>query len=71
MVPIKHFFTPRNSFSDDEWILKHQITAMLLLSFFFGLAVLPFAYARFKEGNYIVAASQLILGSFVTTFDKK
>jgi len=65
MQPVKHFFTPRNSFSDDEWILKHQITAMLLLSFFFGLAVLPFAYVRFKEGNYIVAASQLILGSFL------
>ncbi len=64
-TPIVRFFTPKAAFSPDEWLLCHQITAMLLLSFFFGLAVLPFAYVRFHEGNYIVAASQLLLGTFL------
>jgi len=65
MKRLGHFFTSKAEFATDEWIVKHQITAMLLLSFFFGLAVLPFSYVRFHEGNYIVAASQLFLGSFL------
>lgn len=63
--PIVRFFTPKATFTPDEWLLRQQITAMLLLSFFFGLAVLPFAWVRFHEGNHIVAASQFFLGTFL------
>ena len=38
---------------------------MQVLSFCFGLGVLPFSFVRFSEGNYIVAASQLFLGIFL------
>jgi signal transduction histidine kinase len=52
-------------YEDKDWILKHQIFALLTISLFFGLGVLGFAYIRFKEENFIVAFSQLILGLFM------
>jgi len=57
---LTYFFTPRNSFSQEEWLLKYQIQSMLLFSFFFGIGVFIFSIFRYLEGNYIVAYSQLI-----------
>ena len=65
MKKIKEFFTPVDTFSPEEWIRKEQITAMLTFAFFFGIGVLPFAYVRWNEGNYLVAASQIVLGIFL------
>jgi len=54
-------------FEDKDWLLKHQIFALLTISLFFGLGVLLFAYFRFKEGNIVVAISQLFLGLFMVS----
>jgi signal transduction histidine kinase len=58
------FFTPKSTFSPEEWILKYQIKAMLVFSFFFGIGVFFFSIFRFFEGNYIVALSQFIFSTF-------
>ncbi len=65
MQALRDFFVPLETFTEEEWILKYQISAMLILSFCFGLGVLPFAYVRFSEGNTTVGFSQLLFGSFL------
>lgn len=62
---MKQFFSSSDSFDDAEWILKYQISAILLISFFFGLGVLLFSFFRIKEGNLIVGISQLLLGIYL------
>jgi len=57
---ILYFFTPRSSFSEEEWILRYQIKAKLVFSFFFGIGIFLFSIARFLEKNYIVSVSQFI-----------
>ena len=59
------FFSSSEVFDDTEWILKYQIFAILIISFFFGLGVLVFSFFRIKQGNVIVGVSQLFLGIFL------
>ncbi len=59
------FFSSSEQFDETEWILRHQIFAILIISFFFGLGVLAFSLFRIKEGNLIVGISQLLLGIFL------
>ena len=61
MKKFYNYFIPRIDFNEKEWILKYQITALLLLSFCFGLGMLPFSIVRFGEGNYVVSISQLFM----------
>jgi len=61
---LTQFFTPKSIFEEHEWILKYQIKSMLIFSFFFGIGVLFFSIFRYREGNYIVAFSQLIFSLF-------
>jgi len=57
---LTYFFTPRSSFSQEEWILRYQITAKLIFSFFFGIGIFLFSIVRFLEKNYIVSATQFL-----------
>jgi signal transduction histidine kinase len=57
---LTYFFTPRSSFSEEEWILRYQITAKLIFSFFFGIGIFLFSIVRFLEKNYIVSATQFL-----------
>ncbi len=61
----KQFFSSSESFDESEWILKYQIFAILIISFFFGLGVLVFSFFRIREGNLIVGISQLLLGLYL------
>ncbi len=65
MKPLIEFFMPHDQFEAHEWILKHQIFALLMISFFFGLGVLCFAPVRILQGNLVVGISQLLLGLFM------
>lgn len=65
MIKVRNFFTPKDTFENDEWILKRQIFALRVISFFFGLGVFSFSYIRLQEGNLIVGLSQLFLGIFL------
>lgn len=65
MQTIKSFFLSNNSFTSTEWLLKHQIYALLIISFFFALGLLPFSFVRMQEGNIIVGVSQLLLSIFL------
>jgi len=57
---LTYFFTPRSSFSEEEWILKYQIKAKLVFSFFFGIGIFFFSIARFLEKNYVVSVTQFL-----------
>ncbi len=57
---LTYFFMPKSHFSDKEWILKYQIQAKLIFSFFFSIGIFFFSIARFLEKNYIVSISQFI-----------
>jgi len=65
MIKVRNFFTPKDTFENDEWILKRQIFALRVISFFFGLGVFSFSYIRLQEGNLMVGLSQLFLGIFL------
>jgi signal transduction histidine kinase len=57
---LTYFFKPRSIFLEKEWILKYQIQAKLIFSFFFGIGIFFFSIARFLEQNYIVSIAQFI-----------
>jgi len=57
---LTYFFTPRSYFTDEEWILRYQIKAKLVFSFFFGIGIFLFSIARLLEKNYIVSISQFL-----------
>jgi len=58
------FFTSKDKFKEDEWVLKYQIQSMLIFSFFFGIGIFFFSIFRFLEHNYIVALSQFMFSLF-------
>jgi signal transduction histidine kinase len=62
---VVQFCSSSESFEEREWILKRQIFAILIISFFFGFGVLVFSFFRLREGNMIVGISQLILGIYL------
>jgi len=57
---LTYFFTPQSRFSEEEWILRYQIKAKLIFSFFFGIGIFLFSIVRFLDKNYIVSATQFI-----------
>lgn len=60
LIKLTHFFTAKSHFSDEEWVLKYQIQAKLIFSFFFSIGIFFFSIARFLEKNYIVSVSQFL-----------
>jgi len=62
---LAQYFLSREGFDEGEWLLKYQIFAILIISFFFGSGILIFSFFRLGEGNLIVGMSQLLLGLFM------
>ena len=62
---IRSFFEPKDIFLEDEWLLRHQVFAILIISFNFALGVLPFSFVRINEGNILVGSIQLLLSLFL------
>ncbi|MFT5662317.1 MAG: signal transduction histidine kinase [Sulfurimonas sp.] len=62
---IKEFFTPKDTFSNDEWVLKHQIFALLIISFSLGLGILFFAIYRVTHGSVIAGVTQFLFSFFL------
>jgi signal transduction histidine kinase len=61
----KTFFMPKGDFSYDEWILKHQIFTLLVVSFFLGFGILAFALYRISQGNWVAGIAQLFFAAFL------
>lgn len=57
---IKQFFTPLDKFGHEEWILKHQIMALLVVSFFLGIGIFLFAIYRITHDNMVAGVAQFI-----------
>jgi len=60
-----HFFNSHDHFSEQEWIRKHQIFALMLTSFWLGIGIVAFGFYRIREGNYLVGAVQLAFAFFL------
>ena len=77
MKILDSIFKINDTFSEDEWILKHKITAILYLSLFGGIGVMIFSVYRSLQGNLTVGIIQftfglfLLLGFFMLKRDKK
>ena len=65
MKEITHFFTPQSPFGEQEWLLRYQTQAMLVLSFWGALGLLGFAWVRYVEGKQGVALTQLLFAFFL------
>ncbi len=65
MQRVIEFFTPIEYFKYDEWILKHQITALMIISFFFSLGLFCFGCYRYMNGNHLVGLFQGFLSLFL------
>jgi signal transduction histidine kinase len=61
----KTFFMPKQYFGYDEWILKHQVFTLLIVSFFLGLGILAFAAYRISQGNWVAGVAQLVFAFFL------
>ena len=62
---IKKFFTPQDTFNHDEWILKHQIFALLIVSFSLGLGIFIFAIYRVTHDSVIAGITQFLFSFFL------
>lgn len=65
MKKIVEFFTPTESFGHDEWILKNQISTLLVLSFFLSIGVSLFSIYRYTTGSHFVGVSQGFFALFL------
>lgn len=65
MLKIKEFFASRDSFSNDEWILRHQIFTLLIVSFSLGLGIFFFAVYRLLNDNVIAGTAQFLFSFFL------
>lgn len=54
-----HFFNSHDRFTEQEWIRKHQIFALMLTSFWLGIGIVAFGFYRIHEGKYFVGFVQL------------
>lgn len=76
MRRVLEFFTPEESFRYEEWILRHQITALMVVSFFFSLGLFCFAWYRYFSGYQLVGLFQgffsffLMVGFFLLKYRK-
>ena len=59
---LKHFFTPKDSFSEDEWIFRYKVRALLIISFCVGIGIIFFGFYRISLSNEIVGISQVCFG---------
>ncbi|MCH9813498.1 MAG: hypothetical protein K0U47_06085 [Epsilonproteobacteria bacterium] len=64
-VYIKTFFSSKNDFSADEWILKYKLTALFIISFFLGIGIFLFGIYRISEGNLVAGYSQIFFSLFL------
>jgi len=62
---IMQFFMPRGRFGHEEWILKHQIFTLLVISFFLGTGIFLFALYRIAEGNLVAGIAQIVFSCFL------
>lgn len=62
---IKKLFSPQDTFTDTEWILKHQIFALLVVSFALGIGIFLFAIYRVTHGNVVAGIGQFIFSFFL------
>lgn len=60
IAQIKMLFTPQDTFSKNEWILKHQISSMLVVSFTLGIGIFLFAIYRVTHDNVVAGIGQFI-----------
>ena len=64
---IKLFFEPQDEFEHQEWILKNQIIALLVISFFLGVGIFFFAIYRITHDNIIAGIAQFLFAFFLFT----
>ncbi len=62
---IKKFFTPQDTFKHDEWILKHQIFALLIVSFSLGIGIFIFAIYRVTHDSVVAGVAQFLFSFFL------
>ncbi len=62
MEKLKHFFTPKDNFNEDEWIFKYKVRALLIISFCVGVGIILFGFYRISLDNQIVGISQICFG---------
>jgi len=62
---VKKFFMPQDTFNHDEWILKHQIFALLIVSFSLGIGIFIFAIYRVTHDSVIAGIAQFLFSFFL------
>jgi len=64
---IKTFFSPQDGFEEEQWILRHKISALLVVSFFLGVGIFLFALYRVTHGNVFAGIAQFLFSIFLLT----
>ena len=59
------FFSSIQTFENDEWLLKHQISALLIVSFALGTGIFIFAIYRSTHGNLVAGMAQFLFSFFL------
>ena len=62
---IKKLFTTKDTFTETEWILRHQIFAMLVVSFVLGIGIFLFASYRVTHDNVTAGMAQFVFSFFL------
>jgi len=65
LIGVRRFFTSREHFESEEWILHHQISALLITSFGLGIGIFLFALYRMGHGNTVAGVAQLFFSLFL------
>ncbi len=77
MEKLKYFFRPKDSFSENEWIFRYKVRALLIISFCVGVGIILFGFYRISLDNKIAGISQiffgviLLFGFFILRNEKK
>ena len=59
------FFSSTQTFDKDEWLLQHQISALLVVSFSLGIGIFAFALYRSTHGNLFAGIAQFLFSFFL------
>jgi signal transduction histidine kinase len=59
------FFSPREPFAESERILRHKITALLVVTFFLSIGIALFSVYRLATGNTVAGISQALFSLFL------
>ncbi len=62
---IIQFFMPKESFDNDEWILRYKIISLLIISFCLGIGVFCFGIYRISVENYTTGSVQIIFSTLL------